>query len=373
MKIDRSEAQRLKKAVFLSLLLHLLLFLGVPVVLRMWPEIQKEPEVTRYEVDIVLKAPELVEEEPVLVPEPTPTPQGVPYVRTPEDLESEKVPEEALFESDKNTLPSSERVGVGNLPLPSQDGREADSLELRTQEYTLGEQARSGAQSVPAPPTRAEVEELLKPTEPVQPTPPPTPEPTPFPTPEPDQFATLTPSPTPEISPTPEPTPDATREPSPSPDKEQEKREIVETSPPAQPPVAQIPPGQSGYQPQTEKTRIEGSLDNRGGRSSVGARATPLGKYKKIISDAIGSRWYYYTSSRMDLIQVGTVRVQFVINAQGKVTKVQVVSNNSNEFFANCSVQAIMEAKLPPIPPDVAVALEQNQLEVEYTFTVYGR
>jgi TonB family protein len=128
-------------------------------------------------------------------------------------------------------------------------------------------------------------------------------------------------------------------------------------------------PQPPGYQPQTRITRIRGNISNRG-RSAVSATATPLGRYKKMLSDAIGSRWYYYVSDNIALLNVGTVEIRFVVRETGKVEKVEVLRNSSNESFAACSVRAIMEAEIPPIPKELVPMLESGRIEIDYSFTI---
>ena len=128
-------------------------------------------------------------------------------------------------------------------------------------------------------------------------------------------------------------------------------------------------PQPPGYQPQTRITRIRGNISNRG-RAAVSATATPLGRYKKMLSDAIGSRWYFYVSEQMGLLNVGTVEVRFVVRENGKVERVQVLRNSSNESFAACTVRAIMEAEIPPIPKELVPMLEGSRIEIEYSFTI---
>jgi TonB family protein len=115
---------------------------------------------------------------------------------------------------------------------------------------------------------------------------------------------------------------------------------------------------------------IHGNISNRG-RSSVAAEATPLGRYRKGVSDAIGSRWYYYVDERMGILSIGTVDVSFKVTASGKVSGLHVVSSNGNESLTDCSLRSIMDAKLPPIPPDVVRTLQNGVLEIDYSFTVY--
>jgi hypothetical protein len=102
----------------------------------------------------------------------------------------------------------------------------------------------------------------------------------------------------------------------------------------------------------------------------VDAVGTPLGKYKKALSDAIGSRWYYYVSDQISILAVGTLTIRFTVLQSGKVVGLQVLRNSSNESFASVSIRAILEADIPPIPPDVAQHLENNAIEVDYTFSI---
>ena len=104
----------------------------------------------------------------------------------------------------------------------------------------------------------------------------------------------------------------------------------------------------------------------------MNAVGTPLGRYQKIVTDAIGSRWYAYTRSKADLIEIGTLRAHFVIDRSGQIKQLKVLGNSSNEAFANVCVQSILEATLPPIPDDVADTLPPDGLEFDVVnFTMY--
>jgi hypothetical protein len=39
--------------------------------------------------------------------------------------------------------------------------------------------------------------------------------------------------------------------------------------------------------------------------------------------------------------------------------------------LTDCSLRSIMDAKLPPIPPDVTKTLQDGSLEIDYSFTIY--
>jgi outer membrane biosynthesis protein TonB len=129
-------------------------------------------------------------------------------------------------------------------------------------------------------------------------------------------------------------------------------------------------PVEPGFQPHSERTRIEGSISNLGPRG-IDAIGTPLGRYQKVVKDAVGSRWFFYINRRMDMMTVGTVRIRFFVNEKGKVEDVRMLSNTANDTFAGFSIQSIMDATIPPPPSDVVDVLDGNRLEIVYTFTLY--
>src|SRR5438876_6015708 len=167
--------------------------------------------------------------------------------------ESKKAPEpkDKTFESNANSIGASELDATGELPLPSQAGKERPFMDLETHPYSLDTkgaqpQQQSSAASQdkqmpaaqPAPMTAAE------------------------------QFALLT------------------------------QKPASETQRSAEPAQAQ-----SAYRAYKERTRISGRITRRG-VSSVDALGTPLGRYQKIVIDSVGSRFYAYVEQKSDLISI---------------------------------------------------------------------
>jgi hypothetical protein len=142
-----------------SLLIHLLLLLLLALLLLLEPP-EQEP-----------LAKEEMPEVPVEVtflPPPEPTPPQTTFIDSAPLTEAEAPPENARFESDRDTITASENNATGPADLPNQEGRESEFLELANQQLSLGDIPRPAT-----PPT--------PPTPPVEETPPP--EPTPEPTP----------------------------------------------------------------------------------------------------------------------------------------------------------------------------------------------
>lgn len=312
---ESGERSKVLVAIVLSLLLHLLFILGVGVTLA-W-----KPSPAR---------PTLDEPVELILVEPVKTKPA--YIATSDSQRSEKAPDKPRFESDKDTKAASNAPADGQEALPSQDGRENPALQFENQNNTLGRQARpttAGARTIEqqgAPPT-------------------------------PKAEATATPRPQAELALLEPPKPKTETQP----ESREQKSKVENEKSQAKP----LP----GYQPETRVTRIRGNISNRG-RSAVDAAATPLGRYKKELSDAIGSRWYYYVNEQMGLLNVGTVDIRFRVRQNGKVENIQVLHNSSNESFASVSVQAIMEAEIPPIPTDVARSLQGGRIEIDYSFAI---
>jgi cell division protein FtsN len=239
-----------------------------------------------------------------------------------ENDESKHVPEpkDKTFESNANSIAASQDVASGSMPVPSQQGRDRPTFDLDSHQYSL---PNDGAQPQPS------IAEQASPTPhaSVQPTP----------LTKSEEFAMLTSTPTPRPS-----------------------------------AAAKPRPPQSSYQPLKEKTHLAGSITNRG-VGSVNALETPLGRYQKLLYDAIGSRWYNYVQQRGDLVSIGTARVLFSVDRSGRVNKrsLKVIQNSSNEAFADVCLQSILEIQLPPIPEDVASTLPADGLDQEITFTMF--
>jgi len=238
-------------------------------------------------------------------------PKNSAFMETDESKKSVEPPKDKTFESNANSIGASELAATGELPLPSQTGKDRPFVNLETQRYSVetkgaqpqqssaASQDKQSPASQPAPLTAAE------------------------------QFALLT----------------------------QKPGQALDQS-------AAASQARSAYRPLKERTRIAGNITNRG-ISAVNALGTPLGRYQKIVADSIGSRWYAYVDQKRDLITIGTLRLRFYVDRSGRVKDLKITENSSNEAFANVCVQSVLEAHLPPIPEDVADTLPPEGLEVD--------
>jgi outer membrane biosynthesis protein TonB len=319
MTLRETDRRGIAAALFGSVGLHLLLVLLMAWALTRAPVPPPPPPVQTLRVVVRPPSP----------PKPAP-PKRVTASNPADAPEAPAPPARPLIESDRNVAAASERSGSGSAALPDQEGIRLESLKMERQSYTPDAQA-SAAAPVPAA------------TAPPRPTPasPPEPKPSARPSPRDGAVAMMRPRATPVPTPPPRTVP----------------AQVPQTAP-------------SRYRPQAEPTRIIGGISNRG-KTSVASLATPLGRYRKKIEDAIGSRWYHYVQARMELLNVGTVRLKFLIRADGTVSGLSVLTNTANEAFATCCAQAVTDAEMPAIPPELAETLENNELEVEYSFVLY--
>ena len=405
--------------IVISLLLHLVLFLMIPLISVIFPDkgvnFSGQPMKTR-EIELT-----------VIPPPPAPAFTLAPK---PEHLFidsrgldiAKDAAADAIFESDENMHAASELPASGDLPLPSQIGKDRPFNAFETTRSLLGPVAEAISQPLandtPLRPTPAPPADQTSPTPPAPPVP---------------QLAQQVPLDT--RAKTPAPTPQKTEKKLPTDAKDETKptqlREVkklaedeialqrresireaitailkpVSTPPPVThaavlrpldedlaklatpaprpqsvmtqtenlgtPVPRMLVPPKPGYQPEQEKTHIEGNISNRG-KNAVASVATPMAKYRKQVNDAIGSRWYYYIKDKMDLLAFGSVRISFVIDSQGHISRTRVESNTSNSSLASVSVQAIEEAEIGPPPRDPdSGAITEEPLDWTLTFTYY--
>jgi outer membrane biosynthesis protein TonB len=244
--------------------------------------------------------------------EPT-APKNSAFIETDESKKAPE-PKEKTFESNANSIAASEVGATGEMPLPSQAGKDLPFMDLETHDHSLD---LKGAQPQPS----AAPQESPNPSA--------APQTQPAPVTAAEQFAMLT----------------------------QRSAQTLEKS-------SAAPQPQSAYRRLKQRTHIAGNITNRG-ISSVNALGTPLGRYQKIVADSIGSRWYAFVEQKQDLVNIGTLRLRFYIDRSGRVKDLKVTENSSNEAFANVCVQSVLEAHLPPIPDDVASTLPPEGLEVD--------
>src|SRR5436189_3307261 len=176
----RSERQKILWAVFVSLLLHLVV--GVSIASfgdKLQPSLPEEEKPV--ELTIMDLAP---------IPTPPAVPKSTPFIDTTAQTETKEEPKEKTFESNANSIAASELPALGIAPIPTQEGKELPTMDLKNRQHSLdgeGAQAQPGSRPAPAPAITPQA----------TPQPAPTLSPSTMPSPTPQPTATLTPTPTP--------------------------------------------------------------------------------------------------------------------------------------------------------------------------------
>jgi hypothetical protein len=145
------ERRKLGLAILISLLLHFLVGFSLAAfgsALTPAPPLEDKPvELTI--VDLSATPPPLAPKDP-------------PFMETAPSKESAEKPKEQTFESNANSIAASKLPATGDLPLPSQDGKERPAVNLETHDYSLPTDG-----SKPQPEPQSTVAPDSKPTPPV--------------------------------------------------------------------------------------------------------------------------------------------------------------------------------------------------------------
>lgn len=124
------------------------------------------------------------------------------------------------------------------------------------------------------------------------------------------------------------------------------------------------------FSPEERQNVLNGSLARKG-REAVDAEATALGKYKKSVRDAISQKWHRYKQDNADFVTWGILKLEFSVDRHGQVNNLQITKNEANAILAEFSLKAIREAKLPPMPDDVAKSVGAQGLVIHYDIIIY--
>src|SRR5215469_2912003 len=160
---------------------------------------------------------------------PTPlVPKNSAFIETDESKKAPE-PKDKTFESNANSIGASELDATGELPLPSQAGKDRPFMDFETNQYSLDSK---GAQAQQKPASQQKAAQPAAQPEPITAA---------------EQFALLT----------------------------QKSAAALDAA-------AAASQAQSAYRRQKERTHIAGNITNRG-ISSMNALGTPLGRYQKIV------------------------------------------------------------------------------------------
>lgn len=116
-------------------------------------------------------------------------------------------------------------------------------------------------------------------------------------------------------------------------------------------------------------SRIEGALD-AAGPAGLEAVVTASAVYKQRVVDLISARWRGAVERRIGILQPGTVRVRFKVDAAGRISDLRVVGNTSNPLAGMITLRAVSESELPPMPAAVVASLPDGRMDIDFFFSI---
>ena len=125
------------------------------------------------------------------------------------------------------------------------------------------------------------------------------------------------------------------------------------------------------YLAERRKNNQNGDITDLGSEAAVDAAATETGKYKKAVHQAIGKKWHEYLRDRGDHVSWGLLRVSFRVTPAGKIRDLKIEKKEATELVTELSLRAINDAKIPPMPAEVAATLGGNGLEMHYNIIIH--
>ncbi|MGI8603690.1 MAG: hypothetical protein ACR2OZ_11920 [Verrucomicrobiales bacterium] len=360
-------------AVGVSAAVHLLFFVGMALLAamnafaaRVTPDVFPTRETPQEEILLIAEAPP-----PLPPPEP---PQE--FIQTDPSRSSDRPPHKSGFISDRDTLAASKFPPDprGERDAPTQEGIDVPAVEVVAHELIDGDdpasaaarqlEAQPGLQSAPMPAVELSVKAPSASAPPV---------------PSVETVAT-TPDPAASLAvPTPEPpreTPAELREP----ELEDTQPREASPKPPLASPATQPPavanrppekPSPSRFQAHRPLTKLRGTISNRG-ETSVDAADTPIGRYMKEVTSAIEREWHRKRRNYADFVTYGTIRLDFSVNKQGKIEGLSIKNRSgANAIMQDFTLNAVLDARIPPMPADLPEILDHDRLPITYDIIVY--
>ena len=119
---------------------------------------------------------------------------------------------------------------------------------------------------------------------------------------------------------------------------------------------------------QGEKIRQDGGVSNRG-RVAFDTRQTPFGEYDAAFIAAVEQCWHRLLEDHRGNQRSGWVVVDFRLNSDGRITDLNIQSNNTGEIYGMICQRAILDpAPYQKWPAEMLRAIGSNSREIRFTF-----
>jgi hypothetical protein len=117
------------------------------------------------------------------------------------------------------------------------------------------------------------------------------------------------------------------------------------------------------------RARLDGGTPLRA-RASYDVRATGFGAYDRAFVDAVSARWYHLLDNMSyDGYRQGKVVLQFVLNYDGRITEMKVVSNTVTESLSLLCQKAVLDpAPFERWPREMRLMVGEDSRRITFTF-----
>jgi outer membrane biosynthesis protein TonB len=119
---------------------------------------------------------------------------------------------------------------------------------------------------------------------------------------------------------------------------------------------------------QGQQIREDGGVSNRG-RVAFNTKATPFGEYDAAFIAAVEQCWHRLLEDHRGNQRSGWVVVDFKLNSDGRITDLNIQSNNTGEIYGMICQRAILDpAPYQKWPPEMLRVIGSNTREIRFTF-----
>ena len=101
------------------------------------------------------------------------------------------------------------------------------------------------------------------------------------------------------------------------------------------------------------------------------APSTSPQAYKKEVLSRMNVVWSVLAPAEIDRLSLGTVKIEFRVQPDGRVSNLKIVANSGNEALAEVARRTVLHTRIPAIPQGVLAQLPAGYMPGDCTFTIY--
>ena len=134
-------------------------------------------------------------------------------------------------------------------------------------------------------------------------------------------------------------------------------------------PIENFPP-EPAFQVHSPKKKNLGKLSNLG-KAAMNVEETNFGHYKKKVDLAIQKSWHRERSAHADLVKYGSLKVRFWVDRDGRIVDIRMLRNDADPVVVDFSISGILRAEIPPVPNELIEKTQDGKMEFEYEIIIY--